>query len=206
MGVREWIHDKVRDFRVMLVENGILADNSNSDSESKLVTAAREAFQHINDDLNSKQTTAGQQETDLQKDYGPDDVFRALKGNCVKEDSGEYTYELCWMDKTTQISKKGGGNTGMGDFVRFDKIVVDEDVGADGKGLGSGERLALSYENGQQCWNGPNRQTTVILACAEKDEIWKVVELEKCIYRMDVGTPAACESPKSRNKSGKDEL
>jgi protein kinase C substrate 80K-H len=32
----------------------------------------------------------------------------------------------------------------------------------------------------------------VILACAEKDEIWKIVEEEKCVYRMEVGTPAVC--------------
>jgi protein kinase C substrate 80K-H len=45
------------------------------------------------------------------------------------------------------------------------------------------------------------------LACAEKDEIWKVVEQEKCMYRMDVGTPAVCEKAgaKEQNKN-KDEL
>ena len=32
-----------------------------------------------------------------------------------------------------------------------------------------------------------------MLACAEKDEIWKIVEEEKCVYRMEVGTPAVCE-------------
>jgi protein kinase C substrate 80K-H len=32
----------------------------------------------------------------------------------------------------------------------------------------------------------------LILACAEKDEIWKIVEEEKCVYRMEVGTPAVC--------------
>lgn len=30
------------------------------------------------------------------------------------------------------------------------------------------------------------------MACAEKDEIWKIVEEEKCVYRMEVGTPAVC--------------
>ena len=64
------------------------------------------------------------------------------------------------------------------------------------------------YENGQHCWNGPNRQTTVVLACAEKDEIWKIAEEEKCKYRMEVGTPAACDkgNGKSKEKSKKDEL
>jgi len=62
------------------------------------------------------------------------------------------------------------------------------------------------YENGQHCWNGPNRQTTVVLACAEKDEIWKVVEQEKCMYRMDVGSPAVCENGQKKADPKKDEL
>lgn len=123
-----------------------------------------------------------------------DDVFRALKGKCVSKDSGEYTYELCWFERTKQKPKKGGGDTGMGTFVRLDSIVVDEEMPPDGKGLGSGRRVALRYENGQHCWNGPNRSTMVVLGCAETDEIWKIVEEEKCVYRMEVGTPAACEA------------
>lgn len=191
----------------MLVENGILADNANSGSESKVVTDARSAMQAVKDDLSSKKVTLSSLEGDLTKDFGPSDVFRALKSTCVSTDSGEYTYELCWMDKTTQKSKKGGGNTGMGNFVRFDKLEVDEEIGADGKGVGQGERITMMYENGQHCWNGPNRQTTVVLACYERDEIWKVVEQEKCMYRMDVGTPAVCEKAVSGKKpSGKDEL
>jgi protein kinase C substrate 80K-H len=190
----------------MLIENGILADNANSGSESKAVSAARSAYQTLNDDLGIKQSTVGDLTKDLEKDYGPDDIFRALKDTCVSKDSGEYEYELCWLDKTSQKSKKGGGNTGMGNFVRFDKLYVDEEIDAEGKGLGTGERTVLMYENGQHCWNGPNRQTTVVLACAEKDEIWKVVEQEKCMYRMDVGTPVVCENGQRKADPKKDEL
>lgn len=205
--VREWIHAKIADFRVMLVENGILADNANSQSESKVVTEARNAFESASNELNAKKTSLEEFQNDLTKDYGADDIFRALKNTCVETDSGEYTYELCWLDRTSQKSKKGGGNTNMGNFVRFDTIEVDEEVGADGKGLGQGQRMALMYENGQHCWNGPNRQTTVVLGCAEKDEIWKVQEQEKCMYRMDVGTPAVCGKPGPQPVSqGKDEL
>ncbi|TGO13423.1 hypothetical protein BTUL_0070g00530 [Botrytis tulipae] len=206
--IRTWVHQKVTDLRIILIENGVLADNANSGSESKSVQDARNAYQAVSDDVGTKQNTLSDLKSDLEKDYGVDDIFRALKGSCVSKDSGEYDYELCWMEKTSQKSKKGGGNTGMGNFVRFDKIEVDEEVDAEGKGLGKGVRTTLVYENGQHCWNGPNRATTVVLACAEKDEIWKVVEMEKCNYRMDVGTPAVCErvvkgGPK---KDVKDEL
>jgi protein kinase C substrate 80K-H len=205
--LREWIHGKIADFRAMLIENGILADNSNSANEPKVVTDARDAFQAATNDLNTKKTSLEDLQNDLSKDYGADDIFRALKGKCIETDSGEYTYELCWLDRTMQKSKKGGGHTNMGNFVRFDKLEVDEEVSADGKGLGHGERITLMYENGQHCWNGPNRQTTVVLGCAEKDEIWKVQEQEKCMYRMDVGTPVVCGkvAPKEGGQR-KDEL
>jgi protein kinase C substrate 80K-H len=96
----------------------------------------------------------------------------------------------------------------MGNFVRIDKVMVDDALPADGRGLGSGERVALRYENGQHCWNGPHRSTLVVLACAEKDEIWKIAEEEKCVYRMEVGTPAVCEdNGKGKGKGGaRDEL
>lgn len=200
------MHTKLRDLRVLLIENGILADNANSGTESRLVTAAREAHQAVEKDLNDRKSQVGDLTADLEKDYGPDDVFLALKDQCVSQDSGEYTYELCWLSKTTQKSKKGGGQTGLGNFVRFETVVVDEEVGADGKGLGSGERIALKYENGQHCWNGPNRATTVVVACAERDEIWKVAEMEKCVYRMEVGSPAACEPNKGAGPRNKEEL
>ncbi|CZS89948.1 hypothetical protein WAI453_002930 [Rhynchosporium graminicola] len=204
--VRDWVHQKLIDFRIMLVENGILADNSRSGTESKAVTDARSAFQTANDEVSTKSASLGDLREDLKKDYGTDDIFRALKDKCISKDSGEYEYELCWMGSTSQKSKKGGGNTGMGNFVRFDKMMVDEEVSADGKGLGKGERVVLRYENGQNCWNGPNRQTTVVLACAETDEIWKIVEEEKCMYKMEVGTPAVCEGREEKKNGGKDEL
>jgi len=70
----------------------------------------------------------------------------------------------------------------MGNFVSFGTDIVNGDVSADGKGLGKGERLVMKYENGQYCWNGPNRCTRVVMACTEKDEIWKIIENEKCVY------------------------
>ena len=135
--LRAWFHQKIDEFRVMLIENGILADNAApTGTESKAVTDARNAFQAVNDEVGTKVASLKDQKGDLEKDYGPSDVFRALKGTCVFKDSGEYTYELCWMEKTSQKSKKGGGNTGMGNFVRFDTLEVDEEIGAGWQGLG----------------------------------------------------------------------
>lgn len=204
--VRDFVHQKLNQVRVWLIENGILADNPKTGQESLIVKAAREALEAARNDFTSKTSQLEEQEKDLQKDYGPDDIFRALKGRCISSDVGEYEYELCWIDRTMQKSKKGHGNTNMGNFVRIDRELADEEERVDGKSLGKGERMVLRYENGQGCWNGPNRRTDVWLACAEKDELWKVSESEKCVYRMEVGTPAACEDVNKPGVRTKDEL
>lgn len=191
--IRTWLDQKLRDLRVTLIDAGILAASSSGGGDSKVLTDARNRAHSASEELDKSRSSLKQEQEDLDKDFGPDDIFRALKGTCIDVDSGEYNYETCFMDSTTQKSKKGGGHTNMGRFTRLDRVVVDDTLPPDGKGLGSGERIALHYENGQHCWNGPLRSTTVVLGCAEESAIWKVVEEEKCVYRMEVGSPAACE-------------
>ncbi|KAL7622665.1 hypothetical protein AAE478_008179 [Parahypoxylon ruwenzoriense] len=191
--LREFLHCKINLLRIWLIESGILADTSSERGESRLVKTAREAHDSVANEANSKVRSLDEQKRDLEKDYGKDDIFRYLKGKCISTEAGEYEYELCWLDKTNQKSKKGGGKTNMGNFDRFDWDEADEEERHDGKGLGRGKRLILKYENGQGCWNGPNRKTDVWLVCAETEELWRVSELEKCVYKMEVGTPAVCE-------------
>ena len=134
--------------------------------------------------------------------------MRALKGTCTSIDSGEYTYELCILDRLTQKSKKGGSDTSLGSFTGLQEVDTDEEVPADGKGLGRGRRLAMKYENGQTCWNGPARSALVVMGCAEKVEIWRVREEEKCVYRVEMGSPAGCEAgeEKKGRSNERDEL
>ena len=201
--------------RQILVENGILAASSDSSTsgttESAALKAARKTLSDTRSSLSNSQRELENHKSDLAKDYGPDSIFRALKSTCIQKDSGEYTYELCFLGSTKQKPKKGGADQNMGNFVSFGTETVDEEVGPDGKGLGKGERITMKYENGGHCWNGPARSTLVILACAEKDEIWKISESEKCVYRMEVGTAAVCRqqdgaSTQPLKKEGKDEL
>lgn len=204
--LRQYLHSKLALLRVWMIENGILADRPTSSGESRLVTAAREAYQAVESDISGKQRSLDSEKADLEKDYGADDIFRFLKDRCVSTDVGEYTYELCWMARTNQKSKKGGATTNMGNFDRIDIEMADDEERVDGKGLGKGPRMVLRYENGQGCWNGPSRRTNVWLSCAETEEIWRVSESEKCVYRMEVGTPAACELVGEPGVRTKDEL
>ena len=198
----------MHDLRVMLVEGGILAESSGSGQESQRVRDARSRLVAAKNDLEGHHKTQKESQEDLEKDYGPDDVFRALRGQCVSTDSGEYTYEVCFLDRTKQKPKKGGSDTNMGNFISLDKITVDEELPINGKGLGSGERIVMKHEDGQHCWNGPNRSTFVILACSEENEVWKIMEEEKCVYRMEVGTPAVCPPAQTDGSQGgkRDEL
>ncbi|KAI0417826.1 glucosidase II beta subunit-like protein-domain-containing protein [Xylaria grammica] len=191
--LRSFLHGKINVLRVWLIENGMLADTVSKEGESQLVKAAREAHEAATRDVQSKRNTLDQEKRDLEKDYGTDDIFRNLNGKCISVESGEYEYELCWMGQTTQKSKKGGSRTNMGNFNKISVGESDEEERHDGKGLGRGKRIVLEYANGQHCWNGPSRSTNVWLACAETEELWRVSEQEKCVYKMEVGTPAACE-------------
>ncbi|EGX93579.1 glucosidase 2 subunit beta precursor [Cordyceps militaris CM01] len=204
--LRDFIQNQKAALRDWLVENGLLAEKQNSASESQATREAREAKENAERDLQKKEQDVENEKTDLAKDYGPSSIFRALKGQCIDIDAGEYTYELCWLDKTSQKSKKGHGNTNMGNFQRIDYETADDEERLDGKSLGKGARMVLRYEDGQACWNGPNRKTDVWLGCSDKEEVWRVTEAEKCVYKMEVGTPAACDEQVEGKAHVKDEL
>ncbi|KAM0475933.1 hypothetical protein ACHAPX_006815 [Trichoderma viride] len=205
--IRNVLQEKLKSLRKWLVANGLIAATPSDGSESKEVRTAREYAEAADVDLRNKIRDLEADQSDLQKDYGPSDIFRAIKGKCAEIDSGEYTYEVCWLDKTMQKSKKGHGSTNMGNFDRIDIEMADDDERVDGKSLGSGPRMVMRYNNGQTCWNGPQRRTDVWLGCAEKEEVWRVTEAEKCVYKMEVGTPAACEyEGDAINSHKKDEL
>lgn len=213
LSLRLWLDAKVSSLCTLLIESGILADHPDSTTtttESGPITTARTQRDSAQTTLTKTQNDLNNAKSDLERDYGADDVFRALKDKCITKDSGEYTYELCFLGATKQKPKKGGGDTNMGNFVRIDSEHVDSDVDAEGNGLGIGERVVLRYENGQHCWNGPPRSTVVVLACSAQEEIWRVSESEKCVYRMEVGTAAVCESDGGgdgrKGRRGKDEL
>lgn len=212
--LRSWLEARISSFRTLLIESGILAATSEptGSAESAALTAARSQRDNAKTSLTKAQSDLNDAKADLDRDYGTDDVFRALKDKCISKDSGEYTYELCFLSSTKQKPKKGGGDTNMGNFVRIDSEHVDGDVDAEGKGLGSGERVVLRYENGQHCWNGPARSTVVVMACSAQEEIWRVSESEKCVYRMEVGTAAVCQgegtngTKRTKRTGEKDEL
>ncbi|CEO58678.1 hypothetical protein PMG11_03385 [Penicillium brasilianum] len=203
----EFIEEKVLSLRSFLESSGILAKHdSDSPSESKAVTQARDALKSQEDTLRDLKNKLRDQRADLEKQYGPGGIFRALKGQCISKDAGEYTYEHCFLEDTKQVSKKGGSSTSMGKFTRISSTVVEE-LNEAGE-IVTIEKIAIEYDRGQHCWNGPNRSTKVVLECGEENEILKTAEDEKCVYSMLVTTPAVCPGGEGDGNAprSKDEL
>lgn len=203
-----FIEDKVFAVRRFLENNGVLPKNDEGSApESKAVTEARDAVKAAQKTVKDMQQDLKSHQEDLKTDYGTAGIFRALKDVCISRDAGEYTYEHCFMDQTKQIPKKGGASVRMGNFVSISSVTVDV-LNESGEVVPE-QRTSLEYTRGQTCWNGPARSTTVILECGEENEILKVAEDEKCVYSMNVRTPAACPGGEAEGNvapRGKDEL
>ncbi|KAK9479803.1 glucosidase II beta subunit-like-domain-containing protein [Lipomyces japonicus] len=182
---RIWIHDTKTQLREFLITHGLLADRS-THGETAGVSQAKKDLDHatkIASDLEIRQGNVLQQ---LNTNYGPDDVFRALSDECISSESGEYTYVLCFNDKTEQKSSKGG-ITSLGGF---DRLQDDK----------------LYFLKGTKCWNGPHRSTVVEMQCGDKNEILTVSEPAMCEYLFKIITPALCVSPEDSKQPAKDEL
>ncbi|KAJ5782772.1 Glucosidase 2 subunit beta [Penicillium paradoxum] len=203
-----FIEDKIVSARSFLEDQGILPKaNGDSSSESKAVTQARDALKAAQDSVSSLKNKLRDQRADLEQDYGPASIFRALKGVCISLDAGEYTYEHCFLESTKQNQRKGGNSVSMGRFSKVGTTSVEE-VNEAGDVINI-EKTVIEYDRGQSCWNGPSRSTKVILECGEENKILKTAEEEKCVYSMLVTSPAACAGGEEAGNAAprsKDEL
>ncbi|CAG9135609.1 unnamed protein product [Plutella xylostella] len=124
----------------------------------------------------------------LEKDYGPQQEYTTLDGQCFEHEDKEYVYRLCMFDKVTQRSKNGGSEVGLGNWGEW--------AGSDGN-----QYAAMKYTNGMGCWNGPNRVTTVNVNCGLENKINSVTEPFRCEYKIELSTPAACDDSRPQHAS-----
>lgn len=117
-----------------------------------------------------------------EKDYGPDEVFRVLEGNCYEYSDREYIYRLCAFDKAVQKPKSGHGETRIGQWGEWSGPEHDK-------------YSRMLYPNGQACWNGPTRSADVRLYCGTETKLTSVTEPNRCEYLFMLGTPAVCFIP-----------
>uniref|UniRef100_A0A3B3HDW7 Glucosidase 2 subunit beta n=1 Tax=Oryzias latipes TaxID=8090 RepID=A0A3B3HDW7_ORYLA len=120
---------------------------------------------------------------DLQKklaiDYGTDWEFLFLNGQCYKLKVYEYMYTLCPFNHITQKSTAG----------------TEVSLGLWGMWAEPAKNRynQMIYENGEPCWQGGSRSTTVTLTCGTETALRSVKEPSKCQYIMDFQTPVACQ-------------
>eukprot|EP00842_Homolaphlyctis_polyrhiza_P004509 jgi/Hompol1/5059/HPOL_004126-RA len=121
------------------------------------------------------------------RDFGPDREWEQyLETNqCFTFKDIEYTYEVCMFKQITQISKSGG-SVSLGSFSRWgDRSSTDKKYDS------------MMYENGMQCWNGPQRSAELKMSCGTATQIQSVTETNRCEYLIVAESPAVCPTESS---------
>nr|XP_023017571.1 glucosidase 2 subunit beta-like [Leptinotarsa decemlineata] len=156
--------------------------------------AARSEYQEAERQVRDIENEIKDIQSYLQKDFGQEEEYATLEGQCFDYEDLEYIYKLCPFDRTTQQPKSGAADTRLGSWGHW-------------SGPESNKYEQMTYEKGQSCWNGPTRSTIVRLSCGGENKVTSVSEPNRCEYLFDFVTPAACyEAPADASEDLHDEL
>ncbi|KAI9984679.1 hypothetical protein PInf_006043 [Phytophthora infestans] len=141
----------------------------------------RKQHEDTKKELTEEEKKLSETQKRLEKNYGEDHVFFALRDKCVESEAGQYTYKVCFFGKATQ------DHTKLGDM---------EDIKSSESTEGEDSTLTvkeIKFSNGQKCWNGPNRSLTITLECGpEPMHLSEIEEPSTCVYSAKLRTPAVC--------------
>ena len=152
------------------------------DEETNALIAAADNVRDAHRDAERRKTDLEREIGDLNKflgmDFGHEYEFTHLYDNCYEYTDLEYTYKMCAFGKVSQKPKSGGRENSLGQW---------------GSWSGDKRYSVMKYENGEKCWNGPNRSATITLKCGLEDRLLSASEPNRCEYAMEFSTPAVCE-------------
>jgi protein kinase C substrate 80K-H len=155
-------------------------------------TKARERFQEAERGVQDLSSEIRRLEERAERDYGPDEEFASLDGQCFEYADLEYIYSFCPYGRTSQRSKNGGGEVSLGQW-------------NDWVGPSDNRYSAAKFDRGLTCWNGPPRTCLVTLRCGVENKLLQVSEPSRCEYAMEFASPALC-NPHTINDEVHDEL
>ncbi|CAD5215045.1 unnamed protein product [Bursaphelenchus xylophilus] len=152
-----------------------------SEETKKLIEEAnkkRDEYREASNQVRDVENKISDFERFLQFEYGPDQAWAPLKGQCAELDQAQYTYRVCLFEKTVQ-KEKSGHEIRLGDWKEWE-----------------GDSYTFQkYGDGQTCWNGPPRSTRVVIECGLELELYEATEPNRCEYEFKLRSPAACPDP-----------
>lgn len=139
--------------------------------------AAKDALDKIDNQISDVERDIKNIEDLFNFDFGPNNEFYALKGQCFSVNANEYSYELCPFEKCNQ-KPRSGASTLLGNWEQTDDWKQTHKT--------------MSYTGGLRCWSGPDRSTKVSIFCGRENRVADPEEPSRCEYSLKLYTPAAC--------------
>ncbi|CAM6125383.1 unnamed protein product [Calypogeia fissa] len=133
----------------------------------------RKEYQEAYDKLQGIERKISDIEKRNEQDFGKEGEFYGFYDRCFELKDKKYTYNVCPYKDATQVESYSTSRLGRWQGFKEDY-------------------KEMMFENGDRCWNGPERSLRVKMRCGTKLELRSVDEPSRCEYVGEFSTPALC--------------